>query len=44
MAPSDIRAYLRATNAIKADRTDEDIDEEVSQNGGLPRMTNTDVS
>lgn len=44
MASSDIRAYLRATNAIKADRTDEDIDEEVSQNGGLPRMTDTDVS
>ncbi|HEY9818185.1 MAG TPA: DUF4055 domain-containing protein, partial [Candidatus Obscuribacterales bacterium] len=36
MAQQDIRDYLRRTGVLKAERSDEEIDEDVSQDGGIP--------
>lgn len=44
MAATDVRDYLRRVGMLKPERTDEEIDADVSQDGGLPRMTDTDVS
>ena len=36
MTQPDIRAYLRKVGLIADDRTDEDIDADVEEDGGLP--------
>lgn len=43
MAQSDIRDYLRAVGVLKPERTDEDIDEDVGQDGGIPNAGETIV-